>query len=126
LVLPNPIGISGKSQILFAVTYATRYVDLFTQYVSLYNSVMKILFIAASIATVYFIFFKFRATYEAANDTFQIIFAFAPAAILALIWNYSFDALEVPRLSLVAHTLNAIACSLIKGGASCPWCAYFL
>ena len=40
------LGISGKSQFLFALVYTTRYLDLLTNYVSLYNSFMKVLSIA--------------------------------------------------------------------------------
>ncbi|KAL2775598.1 ER lumen protein-retaining receptor 3 isoform a [Daubentonia madagascariensis] len=36
-------GISGKSQILFALVFTTRYLDLFTNFISIYNTVMKIL-----------------------------------------------------------------------------------
>lgn len=35
-------GISGKSQLMFAITYTTRYLDLFTNYISMYNSSMKV------------------------------------------------------------------------------------
>ena len=35
-------GISLKSQLLFALVFTTRYLDLFTVYVSLYNSIMKV------------------------------------------------------------------------------------
>ncbi|XP_053082782.1 ER lumen protein-retaining receptor 3 isoform X3 [Acinonyx jubatus] len=34
-------GISGKSQILFALVFTTRYLDLFTNFISVYNTVMK-------------------------------------------------------------------------------------
>ena len=46
-------GISGKSQILFLVVYVARYLDLVTSFVSLYNSLMKVLFIGASCATIF-------------------------------------------------------------------------
>ena len=36
-------GISGKSQILYLVVFGTRYLDLFTLFVSVYNTVMKVL-----------------------------------------------------------------------------------
>lgn len=36
------LGISGKTQILFALVYITRYLDLFTNFVSLYNTFMKV------------------------------------------------------------------------------------
>lgn len=35
-------GISGKSQVLFALVFTTRYLDLFTVFISAYNSVMKV------------------------------------------------------------------------------------
>ena len=43
---PSPFlwttGISGKSQVLFAVVFTARYLDLFTNYISLYNTCMKV------------------------------------------------------------------------------------
>eukprot|EP00043_Microstomoeca_roanoka_P027172 m.13722 g.13722 ORF g.13722 m.13722 type:complete len:215 (-) comp7394_c0_seq1:422-1066(-) len=88
-------GISGKSQVLFCTVYITRYLDLFTTFISAYNSVMKILFISASVATVYLIYFKFRATYDGSHDTFRLEFVLVPCLILALIWNYSLTFMEV-------------------------------
>lgn len=35
-------GISGKSQILFATVFTTRYLDLLTSFISLYNTCMKV------------------------------------------------------------------------------------
>ena len=60
----NIIGISGRSQLLFLVVFVARYLDLFTNFVSLYNTVMKVLFLGSSIATVYLMFVKFKATYD--------------------------------------------------------------
>ncbi|KAI1233766.1 ER lumen protein-retaining receptor 2, partial [Lamprotornis superbus] len=34
--------ISGKSQLLFALVFTTRYLDLFTSFISLYNTSMKV------------------------------------------------------------------------------------
>lgn len=39
---PCHAGISGKSQILFALVFTTRYLDLFTNFISVYNTVMKV------------------------------------------------------------------------------------
>jgi len=88
-------GISGKSQILFAIVYLTRYLDLFTTYVSLYNSVMKVLFLAASGATVYLMYVKFKATYDHNHDSFRIEFLLIPSALLALVLNHEFTLMEV-------------------------------
>ena len=46
-------GISGKSQILLLTVSVTRYLDLLTNFVSLYNTVMKIAFISTGALTVY-------------------------------------------------------------------------
>lgn len=66
-------GISGKSQVLFAIVYTTRYLDLVTTYISAYNSVMKVVFLAASYGTLYLMYMKFKATYDHNHDTFRYI-----------------------------------------------------
>lgn len=91
----NFTGISGKSQILFAIVYTTRYLDLVTTYVSLYNTLMKVVFIVASYATVHLIYMKFKATYDHNHDTFRMEFLLGPAVILALLINHDFTPLEV-------------------------------
>jgi len=88
-------GISGKSQLLFALTYTARYLDLVTSYISLYNTVMKVTFIASSLLTLYFIYFKFKATYDSNHDTLRIEFLLVPVTILALILNHEFTVLEI-------------------------------
>ena len=88
-------GISGKSQILFAIVYLSRYLDLFTTYVSLYNSVMKVIFLATSGATVYLMYIKFKATYDHNHDSFRIEFLLVPCVILSLLINTQFSVIEV-------------------------------
>ena len=56
---------------LFAMVFVTRYLDLLTTYISLYNTVMKIFFIVSSVGTCYLILAKFRATYDKNHDTFR-------------------------------------------------------
>lgn len=60
---------------------------------------MKLVFIAASYATCYFIYLKFKATYDHNHDTFRVEFLLVPAVILALLINHDFTVLEV-RFSL--------------------------
>lgn len=114
-------GISGKSQILFAITYVTRYLDLFTTFVSVYNTTMKVVFIGASLGTLFLMFAKFRATYDRNHDSFRIEFLLIPCALLALVINHDFTVLEVlwtfsiylesvailPQLFLVSKTGEA-------------------
>lgn len=55
----NAIGISIKTQELYLVVFATRYLDLFTTFYSLYNSLMKILYISATSYIIYMVIFHF-------------------------------------------------------------------
>lgn len=88
-------GISGRSQILFAITFVARYLDLFTHYVSLYNTFMKVVYLVAAFATVYMMYMKFKATYDHNHDTFRLEFLLGPAAVLALVINHEFTFMEV-------------------------------
>ena len=56
---------------------------------------MKVLFIVTSYATCYFIYSKFKATYDHNHDTFRIEFLLIPAVILSLLINHKFTVLEV-------------------------------
>lgn len=88
-------GISGRSQLLFSIVYTARYLDLFTSFISLYNTVMKVFFLAASFGTLYLMWVKFKATYDRNHDTFRIEFLLAPCVLLALLINHEFTFLEI-------------------------------
>uniref|UniRef100_A0A1B0D1H4 ER lumen protein-retaining receptor n=1 Tax=Phlebotomus papatasi TaxID=29031 RepID=A0A1B0D1H4_PHLPP len=87
-------GISGKSQLLFVIVYVTRYSDIFTTYINMYITVMKILYLLASLSIV-LLMVIFRKSYNRKLDTFRIEFLLIPAAILALLFNYDFITLEI-------------------------------
>jgi len=88
-------GISGRSQMLFALVFITRYLDLFTSFISVYNTVMKVFFLTSSLGTVYLMYVKFKATYDHNHDTFRIEFLLGPAVLLALLLNHEFSVMEV-------------------------------
>jgi len=88
-------GISGKSQALFAIVFTTRYLDLFTSFVSLYNTSMKVVFLASTYATVFLIFHKFKATYDANHDSFRAEFLVVPVGGLAVLVNHELSVMEV-------------------------------
>ncbi|KAM5213741.1 ER lumen protein-retaining receptor 2 isoform 2-T2 [Hipposideros larvatus] len=90
-------GISGKSQLLFALVFTTRYLDLFTSFISLYNTSMKLIYIACSYATVYLIYMKFKATYDGNHDTFRVEFLVVPVGGLSFLVNHDFSPLESSR-----------------------------
>lgn len=90
-----PLGISGKSQVLFALVFITRYLDLVTSFISVYNTCMKIFFILSTFATLYLVFFKFKATYDSNNDTFRAELLVIPVAGLSVLVNHEFSIMEV-------------------------------
>jgi len=54
------LGISFKTQALYVTVFVSRYLDLFTTWISLYNFVMKIFFIGSSIYVLYLMKIRFR------------------------------------------------------------------
>lgn len=88
-------GISGRSQILFAIVFLTRYLDLFTHFISLYNTLMKVFYISSSLGTIYLMYVKFKASYDRNHDTFRVEFLLIPCAILALVVNHDFEVVEI-------------------------------
>jgi ER lumen protein retaining receptor len=85
LVSPNA-GISVRSHELFLVVFVTRYLDLFTTYYSIYNSIMKMVYIGTTASIIYTIKFQepIKSTYDKSQDSFlHWKFAAAPCFILA-------------------------------------------
>ena len=82
-------GLSIKTQILFMAVYCARYLDLFVflfhkvHFKHLYNFVMKCLFIGSQAAVLYYMWYRFRATYNAKLDTVRIELILLPCFVLA-------------------------------------------
>jgi len=76
--------------------FVTRYLDLFTgDYISAYNTVMKLFFIGSSAYILYLMKLRFKPTNDPSIDTFRLEYLLGPCAVLALIFNYKFSLLEV-------------------------------
>jgi len=90
-VTKNAIGISIKTQELYLLVFLTRYLDLFTTYYSLYNTIMKILYISATAYIVYMVRYTepFKTNYDKSQDSFlHWQFAVAPCVVLAVITSF--------------------------------------
>jgi len=115
-------GVSAKTQELYALVFVTRYLDLFYSYISLYNTCMKLIFIATSFSIIWLIH-KHKVisqTYDKEQDTFRAIFLIGPCLLLAMIINHEFSLTEVlwtfsiyleavailPQLVLLQRTKN--------------------
>ena len=97
-------GLSIKTQELHLIVFVTRYLDLFTFYYSLYNSLMKILYITATAYIVYMVkgTEPFKSTFDKAHDSFlHFQFAVAPCVVLAAVTNYiqGFNVMEVSNVT---------------------------
>ncbi|OXU24138.1 hypothetical protein TSAR_007768 [Trichomalopsis sarcophagae] len=88
-------GISGKTQLLFALVFTARNADLTIRYVSLYNTILKIVCLAITYCTVLSIFLFFRKTYDRKRDAFRIELLILPCAVFALFLNKAFETIEV-------------------------------
>lgn len=86
-------GISLKTQELYAIVFLARYLDLFWNFLSMYNVVMKIIFIISSMSIVYIIRFgvPHKDTYNAEDDAFPYLYLIVPAALLGVAINQDYS-----------------------------------
>lgn len=54
------IGLSFKTQALYVTVFLTRYLDLFYDFVSVYNTFMKLFFISSSCYVLYLMKSQYR------------------------------------------------------------------
>ncbi|KAG4400014.1 hypothetical protein AAZX31_08G341000 [Glycine max] len=115
-------GVSLKTQELYALVFACRYLDIFTNYVSLYNTTMKLIFLGSSFSIVWYMRYHkvVRRSYDKDQDTFRHYFLVLPCLLLALLINEKFTLKEVmwtfslyleavailPQLVLLQRTRN--------------------
>ncbi|XP_018576335.1 ER lumen protein-retaining receptor-like [Anoplophora glabripennis] len=88
-------GISGKTQVLFALVYSARYLDVWTNYITIYNSAFKITYIILHSVIVVLIFVIFRKSYRKTEDTFFTELLLIPCFLLSLQFNYDMTFTEV-------------------------------
>jgi len=94
----NTTGVSCRMQEMYMIVFITRYLDLFWSFVSVYNSVMKITYIAATAYAIYMIRFQrpLCDTYDRTIDSFPYEkFLLGPCAILALISTHDYSPSEI-------------------------------
>ncbi|KAF8029465.1 hypothetical protein BT93_E2005 [Corymbia citriodora subsp. variegata] len=90
-------GISLKTQELYALVFLARYLDLFTDFISVYNTVMKLVFIGSSLAIVWCMRMHpvVRRSYNKELDTFRHYFLVLATFGLALLVHEKFTFLEI-------------------------------
>jgi len=118
-------GISGKSQVLYLLVFVTRYLDLFTNFVSYYNSIMKVFFIISTTLTVSLVyFFKFKKKPASYRDKFRVEFLLIPAGILAFVVNHEYSVMEIFWTFSIYLEAVAILPQLFMGSNTTYICLY--
>lgn len=88
-------GLSLKTQILYVVVFVFRYLDVFTSYISLYNTFMKFFFLATSIYTTYLMTYKYQKTIRENIDTFPAKYLGMFSGVMALVFTHAYSFREV-------------------------------
>uniref|UniRef100_A0A023EK16 Putative er lumen protein retaining receptor n=1 Tax=Aedes albopictus TaxID=7160 RepID=A0A023EK16_AEDAL len=113
-------NISGKTQILHAIVFMMRYLDVFDPHTSFrccyyYITTMKIAYVLLTLLTVYMIYGPYKKTYDRENDTMYNEFLVVPCIVLAtyqssacfpmeILWTFSIflEAVAIiPQLDLL-------------------------
>ena len=83
-------GLSLNTQILYLLVYIFRYLDIIVGHsdwkskLYIYNTIMKVGYIASQCVIVYYIFKKYRHTYQSRFETFNMSFILVPSMALSL------------------------------------------
>ncbi|KAF7334778.1 Protein-ER retention receptor [Mycena sanguinolenta] len=88
-------GISFLTQVMYALVFVTRYLDLYFRFISIYNTVMKIFYIASAcyVLVVMRCFYPHsRESRTAWHTTFIIL---GLSVLASLIFNYRFTPIEI-------------------------------
>jgi len=94
--LRNATGISGKTQFLLLVTYAARYTDLATNFISVYNTTMKLFYILASYMIVHLVHYTFKSTKEGSQtDCFHMWVLVVPVTALSTLVVHEWTIMEI-------------------------------
>ena len=100
-------GISFKSQVLYLLVYATRYLDIFWTFTTgtVWNTTFKLLFLASQSYTVYLMLNDYKPTHDPNIDTFKVQYLLGGSAVLGILFPYRYELSEV-RLPLLPRLLQ--------------------
>ncbi|KAL8944939.1 MAG: hypothetical protein Q9216_000100 [Gyalolechia sp. 2 TL-2023] len=90
-------GISFKSQAIYMMVYATRYLDIFWTLTtgSLWNTTFKILFLASQSYVIYLMLNDYKPTHDPNIDTFKVQYLLGGSAVLAILFPYRYQIAEI-------------------------------
>ncbi|KAL8970638.1 MAG: hypothetical protein Q9197_003705 [Variospora fuerteventurae] len=90
-------GISFKSQALYLMVYATRYLDIFWTLTtgSLWNTSFKILFLASQAYVIYLMLNDYKPTHDPNIDTLKVQYLLGGSAVIAILFPYRYQFTEI-------------------------------
>lgn len=90
-------GISLRTQELYALVYVTRYLDVLTIFISLYNTTMKFIYLLCSFVMIWYMRGHgiVRKSYDKDLDTFRHYVLILCCLVLALATNEMFNIMEI-------------------------------
>merc|ERR1711862_563413 len=94
----NCTGISCRMQEMYAIVFCSRYLDLLWSFISVYNTVMKIVFLTGTFYLIYLMRRKppVCQTYDREQDKFRYeLYLLPPCALLGLLTTEEFAVAEV-------------------------------
>lgn len=110
-------GISLKSQILYLTVYVVRYLDFFAMLkmdvLHMYNSLLKIVFIASQSLIIYLMHVRFVSTFDKRTDSFKRNWIYLILGICFVIsffatncrstWSFTLKIREVSDLIVIGY-----------------------
>jgi len=85
-------------QEMYAIVFITRYLDLLWSFISIYNTVMKVIFITGTVYLVYLMRFKIPTcqTYDRTADNFKYeLYCLGPCLLLGLLCTEEYTIPEI-------------------------------
>mmetsp|Transcript_89415 Transcript_89415/g.154796 ORF Transcript_89415/g.154796 Transcript_89415/m.154796 type:complete len:219 (-) Transcript_89415:103-759(-) len=92
------IGVSCRTQELYAIVFICRYLDLLWSFISIYNSVMKSLFIISTLYLIYLMWHQppVATTYDREKDSFKHeIYLVPPSFILGFLTAHEWTVADI-------------------------------
>jgi len=87
-------GLSRSTQVLYAMVFITRYLDLFDHSQTAYLVFFKLTYIGTSLIAL-FLFYQLEQTYERRNDTCNLTVIILPCATAAMLLTNEYSVLEI-------------------------------
>jgi len=107
----NARGISLKTQELRLMVFCSRYLDLFTHFYSLYNSVLKVVYIVTTVEIIYSIKYAdpFKSLYSFEQDSFpHWKYCVAPSLVLAFTISLARSGIEFFNILELLWTFSIV------------------